>query len=99
MSVTSVLQKFFVDKTISDKEEQGTEDQNASNNRERYTSAPYMQGTSERVGKILKDYDIKLCHKPTKTLRQDLCCMKDRRKAQDQAGVVYKIECNDCSSV
>ena len=51
--------------------------------------------TSERLRKILKDHNIKLCHKPTKTTRKELCCMKNRKSAQDEAWVGYSIECND----
>lgn len=62
-----------------------------------YTSAPYIKGISEKTARIFKNYNIQLCHKPTKTLRSVLCHMKDRREVEDQAGVVYKLNCLDCS--
>ena len=37
--------------------------------RRNYISAPYIRGTSERAARILKNYDIQLSHKSTKTLK------------------------------
>jgi hypothetical protein len=28
-----------------------------------------------------------------------MCKLKDKRQTEDQAGVVYKIDCNDCNAV
>ena len=42
---------------------------------------------------------IHLCHKPSNKLRYNLCNFKDRREPSNQAGVVYKLCCNDCSAV
>ena len=33
----------------------------------KYVSAPYIRLTSERVARILRKYNIKLAHKPTRT--------------------------------
>ena len=61
-----------------------------------YTAAPYIRYVSERVSSILKKYGIHLCHKPSNKLINHLCNFKDRRKPSTQAGVVYKLCCNDC---
>ena len=54
---------------------------------------------SERVSSILKKYDKHVCHKPSNKLRNHLCNFKDRREPSNEAGVVYKLCCNDCSAV
>ena len=59
----------------------------------KFISAPYIRGASERTEKLLKKYDVKLSHKPTRTLSSELCRVKDVRKNHDKAGVVYKIAC------
>jgi hypothetical protein len=63
-----------------------------------HVSAPYIKGTSERVARILKRHKVELCHKPSRTLRGELCALKDKRNPSDQAGVVYKLSCQDCSA-
>ena len=65
----------------------------------KYISAPYIRGTSERVARILRKYDIKLAHKPTRTLKHELTHLKDKQPAFNKAGVVYKLDCNECDAV
>ena len=38
-------------------------------------------------------------HKPTNTLRNKLCNLKDKRKPQDAYDAIYKIRCTDCEQV
>ena len=64
-----------------------------------YTAAPYIRYVSERVSSILKKYDLHLSHKPSNKLRNQLCNFKDRREPSNEADVVYKLCCNDCSAV
>ena len=64
----------------------------------KYVSAPYIKGASERVSRILKPYDIELAHKPTNTIKSNICHMKDKRENQDKAGIVYQLECKDCNA-
>ena len=70
-----------------------------NDNNSPFISAPYIKGTSERVARILKQYNIKLAHKPTRTLKHELCHLKDKRLTQDAAGVIYRLDCNDCDAV
>jgi hypothetical protein len=71
-------------------------DQEQNDRPRRYVSAPYMQGISEKTAKILRPYNIQLSSKATKTIKSQLCHLKDRREQQEQADVVYKLECKDC---
>ena len=67
--------------------------------RVKYVGAPYIKGSSERVARILKPYNIQLAHKPTNTLRSKLCNVKDKVDKENISGCVYKIGCNDCDNV
>ena len=47
----------------------------------------------------MRKYDIKLAHKPTRTLKHELTRIKDKQPAFNKAGVVYKLDCNECDAV
>ena len=63
---------------------------------EKFISAPYIKGVSEVASRVLKKGKIRLAHKPMNTLRRQLVNIKDKRRKEDCAGVVYSIPCNDC---
>ena len=63
-----------------------------------YVSIPYIKGTSEPIGRILRSVGIQTAMKPTNTLKQALVKPKDRDPFEEQAGVVYEISCKDCSA-
>ena len=55
---------------------------------------PYIKGTSERMARIFKRYNIETIHKPTTKLRSILCNkMKDRIETLDKTGAVYYNTC------
>ena len=56
-----------------------------------FTFAPYTKGTSERVAKILKQYNIQLAQKRTHTLKHEICHLKEKRQTQDATGV-YRLD-------
>ena len=68
------------------------------NHNQSYVSIPYIPGVSERIRRIFKKYDLKVAHQPTRKLRNELCRLKDRRPVQERAGVVYKLDCEDCDA-
>ena len=70
--------------------------QNSDN---KYISVPYIKGTSERVGKILKNYNIVLSNKASNTLHNKLSNSKEKQAFTDKTDVVYKIDCLDCDGV
>ena len=61
-------------------------------------SFPYIQGTSERVKRVLNKYRIEVAHKPSRSLRTELCRLKDSKTAPEKSGVVYKINCGNCDA-
>ena len=56
-------------------------------------SIPYIKGTSERIARILRPFNINVAHKPTVTLRNTLMKVKDRIDAKPRKGTVYKVTC------
>lgn len=64
----------------------------------KYISTPYIKGVSEKVGKLLNDYNIKLSNKSSNTLRKHLCKLKDKRDKIKTSQVVYQLDCVDCNT-
>ena len=55
---------------------------------------PYIKGTSEKLARTLRKYDIESIHKPTTKLKQTLCNkMKDKVEPLDKTGAVYYNYC------
>ena len=58
---------------------------------------PYIQGCSERLARILKKYNIFTIHKPINKLSSIFGLPKDPVPVKEVCGVVYDINCKDCS--
>ena len=69
-----------------------------TNSNLKYVPVPYIPGTSERLRRIFKKFDIKIAHKPSNTIKSKICHLKDKRKNLDKAGVIYQIDCNQCQA-
>ncbi|XP_072050079.1 uncharacterized protein [Amphiura filiformis] len=54
---------------------------------------PYVKGTSEALRRIFGTYGIRVCFKPTQTLRQLLVSPKDKTEKKDITGPIYYIPC------
>ena len=87
----------FINK-VKNKMENSQINRNYQQNDKKYAVAPYIQNVSERVAKILSPFNIYLASKPNNKLRNRLCNFKYKRLKTDEAGVVYKLNCNDCPS-
>ena len=57
---------------------------------------PYVAGLSESFARLLKRHRVQSAMKPYNTLRQNLVHPKDKRPITDNAGVIYKIPCQQC---
>jgi hypothetical protein len=57
--------------------------------RKQYVAVPYVKGCSERIQRILKPFNIHVCHKSKNTLRAKLCHLKDRRPVIQRNKAVY----------
>ena len=67
--------------------------------KKKISNTHYIKGSSERGKRILKNVDIRVGHKPTNTLRNKLCNLKDKKKSQDAHDAICKIRCTDCKHV
>ena len=57
---------------------------------------PYVGPVSEAVARYIRKTGVQVHLRPTNTLRAKLVHPKDKVERLQQAGVVYKIKCNDC---
>jgi uncharacterized FlaG/YvyC family protein len=96
-----------VDRTVSgylakmQRESSGSEDQKESENGEhqddRYViTSLYVPGVSDELRRQLRRLGVKLVFKRGQTLGSMICNVKERRTADMQKGVIYKIPCKHC---
>ncbi|KAL9967687.1 hypothetical protein ACROYT_G025972 [Oculina patagonica] len=62
-----------------------------------FASIPYVRGASDRVGRVLRKFNIRTAFKPCQTLSQIFKKPKDRPQDHQRRGIVYKVRCNDCA--
>ena len=48
---------------------------------------------------VFKQFDINVAHKPTRSIKNEVCKLKDKRENSDKAGIVYGLNCMSCPSV
>ena len=60
---------------------------------------PYVQGTSEKLRRILRSHEIRSTFYTEMTLRKLLCKPKDRVATEDKNNIVYEIDCSNCQAV
>ena len=54
---------------------------------------------SERVAKVLRGFNVKVAHKPIRTISNIFKKPKEKIEKEASRGVVYRIKCKDCDSV
>jgi len=99
----------YVSRAMGSREEQNhagppvSEDQRQDNQQDEerarptYVSVPYLKGVSERIGRVLAPFEIKIGHSSKPNLRNLLVKVKDSTAKEHQKGVVYKTSC-DCGA-
>ena len=60
---------------------------------------PYVEGTSEKLRRILRSHKVRSTFFTEKTLRKFVCKPKDRVATEDKSNIVYKIDCSNCQTV
>ena len=60
---------------------------------------PYVEGTSEKLRRILRSHKIRSTFYTEKTLQKFLCKPKDRVATEDKNNIVYEIGCSNCEAV
>ena len=74
--------------------------QPAENNFKGSVVLPYVQGISEKIGRILKQQNVKVSYKPQLTINSLIPCPKELDDSDRQkSGIVYKISCTQCNFV
>ena len=59
----------------------------------------YVEGTSEKLQRILRSHKIRLTYYTEMTLRKLLCKPKDRVATEDKNNIVYEIDCRNCQTI
>ena len=62
-------------------------------------TVPYVHSVTEKIQRIFTKHGVATVVKPQTTLRQVLVHPMDKVDKQKNAGVVYKIPCNQCEKV
>ena len=60
---------------------------------------PYVEGSSEKLQRILGSHKIRSTFYTEKALRKLLCKSKDRVAIEDKNNIVYEIDCSNCQAV
>ena len=63
------------------------------------TNLPYVEGTSEKLRRILRSHKISSTFYTENTLRKLLCKPKDQVSTEDKNNIVYEIDCSNCEAV
>ena len=59
---------------------------------------PYVEGTSEKLRRILRSHKIRSTFYTEKTLRKLLCKPKDRVVTEDKNNIAYETDCSNCEA-
>ena len=74
--------------------------QPTENNFNGFVVLPYVQGVSEKSGRILKQQEVKVAYKPQLTINSLFPRPKEQDESDRQKSViVYKINCTQCNFV
>ena len=74
--------------------------QHAENKFNGFVVLPYVQGVSEKIGRILKQQKVKIACKPQLTINSLFPRLKERDDSDRQkSGIVYKVNCTQCNFV
>ena len=60
---------------------------------------PYVEGTREKLPRILRSHKIRSTFYTENTLCKLLCKPKDRVATEDKNNIVYEIDCSNCEAV
>ena len=58
---------------------------------------PYLAGFTEKITRIFKAFNVKVCTKPIKTMKNILPTTKDFIDFNQRTGAIYRIPCKNCS--
>ena len=71
----------------------------SSNERKELVVLPYLAGFTEKITRIFKAFNVKVCTKPIKTIKNILPTTKDFIGFNQQTGAIYQIPCKNCFGI
>ena len=60
---------------------------------------PYVEGTSEKLRRMLRSHKIRSTFYTENILRKPLCKPKDRVATENKNNIIYEIDCSNCEAV
>ena len=63
------------------------------------TNLPYVEGTSEKLCRILSSHKIRSTFYTEKTLHKLFCKPKDQVATEDKNNILYEIDSSNCEAV
>ena len=69
------------------------------NTKRNFVVLPYNEGLSERISRLLGKHNIKVSHKPLRTVASFFKKPKDPQSKESERGAVYRIDCINYSAV
>ena len=97
--------KQFIERTWSQMKEQlkqnnevqqTTTIEEQEQRKQTYYTLPYINGISETLSRMFQKHDIKIAHKPTTTLKNQLFKPKKLKSDLERRNVIYQIDCSNC---
>ena len=70
-----------------------------SNERKELVELPYLAGFTEKFTRIFKVFNVKVCTKPIKTVKNILPTTKDFIDFNQRTVAIYQIPCKTCSGI
>ena len=64
-----------------------------------FTSIPYVQGTSEKIRRVLNEAGVMVAMRPVRTIGRALPSPKDPLTPEEKTGLIYLVPCSDCEHV
>ena len=71
----------------------------SSNERKELLVLQYLAGFTEKIARIFKAFNVKVCTKPIKTIKNILPTTKDFIDFNQQTSAIYQIPCKNCSGI
>ena len=76
--------------TLKKKEKQNKE---RMEERNLFVSIPYVKSVSEKLGRTFRKYGISTTHKPSRTIKNAVCNMKEKVHEMDKVNAIYEFKC------
>ena len=65
--------------------------------RKGHITIPYVGGVSDALSRKIRKLGVAVHSKPSNTIRSQLVTPKDKTSKLDKAGIIYRIDCQDCN--